>query len=401
MAKKADIENPYIPEFEKYLRTPEPSVRERADYWRTAIGLQAVDQLTVSDFLKQTAQEHIEGQISADEAEQRIKAYYQAKEIRLPDDDEKEEADKVAMNITKLLSEQSFTFSVAGLASIHRQIFKGVFKHAGQFRDYDITKKEWVLDGDTVLYASCTQLQATLEYDLEQEKQFDYSNLALPDAIRHIAAFVANIWQIHPFREGNTRTTAVFTIKYLRSIGFQNIDNTLFEQHSWFFRNALVRANYKNARLGVNNSPQYLERFFRNLLMGEQMPLHNRDLHISNKDVQSAETEQVQDKYRTSTGQAQDKFGTSSLMNTGNQLYTEDENTIRLVQVMGGKKLSIKEIMTAIGLKGRDNFLNLYINPAIENGFVRLLYPDSPRHPRQKYLLTVKGMMLLNQLSNK
>ena len=401
MAKTNDIENRYIPEFEKYLRTPEPSVRERADYWRTAIGLQAVDQLTVSDFLKQTAQQHIEGQINTEQAEERIKTYYQAKEARLPDDDEKEEADKVAMNITKLLSEQSFTFSVAGFASIHRQIFKGVFKHAGQFRDYDITKKEWVLDGDTVLYASCKQLQATLGYDLEQEKQFDYSNLALPDAIRHIAAFVANIWQIHPFREGNTRTTAVFTIKYLRSIGFQNIDNTLFEQHSWFFRNALVRANYKNARLGVNNSPQYLERFFRNLLLGEQMPLHNRDLHISNMDVQSVETEQVQDKYRTSSGQAQDKFGTSNLISTGNQIYTDDENTIRLVQVMGGEKLSIKEIMTAIGLKGRDNFLNLYLNPAIENGFVRLLYPDSPRHPRQKYQLTVKGMMLLNQLSNK
>ena len=401
MAKKADIENPYIPEFEKYLRTPEPSVRERADYWRTAIGLQAVDQLTVSDFLKQTAQEHIEGQISADEAEQRIKAYYQAKEIRLPDDDEKEEADKVAMNITKLLSEQSFTFSVAGLASIHRQIFKGVFKHAGQFRDYDITKKEWVLDGDTVLYASCTQLQATLEYDLEQEKQFDYSNLALPDAIRHIAAFVANIWQIHPFREGNTRTTAVFTIKYLRSIGFQNIDNTLFEQHSWFFRNALVRANNKNARLGVNNSPQYLERFFRNLLMGEQMPLHNRDLHILNKDVQSAETEQVPNKYRTSTEQVQDKFETSNLISTGNQIYTDDENTIRLVQTMGLEKLSIKEIMGKIELKHRPTFMENYLNPSIKNGFVRLLYPDSPRHPRQKYLLTVKGMMLLNQLSNK
>ncbi|MBR6034660.1 MAG: Fic family protein [Paludibacteraceae bacterium] len=401
MAKKADIENPYIPEFEKYLRTPEPSVRERADYWRTAIGLQAVDQLTVSDFLKQTAQEHIEGQISADEAEQRIKAYYQAKEIRLPDDDEKEEADKVAMNITKLLSEQSFTFSVAGLASIHRQIFKGVFKHAGQFRDYDITKKEWVLNGDTVLYASSTQLQATLEYDLEQEKQFDYSNLALPDAIRHIAAFVANIWQIHPFREGNTRTTAVFTIKYLRSIGFQNIDNTLFEQHSWFFRNALVRANYKNARLGVNNSPQYLERFFRNLLLGEQMPLHNRDLHISNKDVQNAETEQAPYKHRTSTEQVQDKFETSNLISTGNQIYTDDENTIRLVQAMRGEKLSIKEIMSKIELKHRPTFMENYLNPAIENGFVRLLYPDSPRHPRQKYLLTVKGMMLLNQLSNK
>ena len=282
MAKTNDIENRYIPEFEKYLRTPEPSVRERADYWRTAIGLQAVDQLTVSDFLKQTAQEHIEGQISADEAEKRIKAYYQAKEIRLPDDDEKEEADKVSMNIIKLLSEQSFTFSVAGFASIHRQIFKGVFKHAGQFRNYDITKKEWVLDGDTVLYASCTQLQATLEYDLAQEKQFDYTNL------RHIADFVANIWQIHPFREGNTRTTAIFTIKYLRSIGFKKINNDLFEQHSWYFRNALVRANYKNVTKAVNPDNSFLVAFFRNLLLNEQTPLHNRDLHISLVGNQSA-----------------------------------------------------------------------------------------------------------------
>lgn len=288
MSNFNDIDNPYIPEFEKYLRTPEPSVRERADNWRTAIGLQAVDQLTVSDFLKQTAQEHIEGQINTDEAEKRINAYYQAKEARLPDDDEKEEADKVAMNITKLLSEQSFTFSVAGFASIHRQIFKGVFKHAGQFRDYDISKKEWVLDGDSVLYGSCMQLQETIEYDLSQEKQFDYSKLALPDAIRHIADFVAGIWQIHPFREGNTRATAVFTIKYLRSIGFQNIDNTLFEQHSWYFRNALVRANYKNVTKSVNPDSSYLVAFFRNLLLNEQTPLHNRELHISLTGGQSA-----------------------------------------------------------------------------------------------------------------
>ena len=288
MSQPHDIDNPYIPEFEKYLRTPEPSVRERADYWRTAIGLQAVDGLIVSDFLKQTAQEHIEGQISVDEAEKRIKTYYQAKEARLPDDDEKEEADKVSMNIIRLLGEQSFTFSVAGLAAIHRQIFKGVFKHAGQFRDYDISKKEWVLEGDTVLYASCTQLKATLEYDLSQEKQFDYSNLALPDAIRHIADFVAGIWQIHPFQEGNTRTTAVFTIKYLRSIGFKQINNDLFEQHSWYFRNALVRANYKNVAKAVNPDSSYLVAFFRNLLLNEQTPLHNRDLHISLAGSQSA-----------------------------------------------------------------------------------------------------------------
>jgi len=382
-----DIDNPYIPEFEKYLRTPETSVRERANNWRTAIGLQAVDQLTVSDFLKQTAQEHIEGQINTDEAEKRIKAYYQAKEARLPDDDEKEEADKVAMNITKLLSEQSFTFSVAGFASIHRQIFKGVFKHAGSFRDYDFSKKEWALNGDTVLYGSCRTLQATLDYDIRQEKQFDYTNLALPDAVRHIADFVAGIWQIHPFREGNTRTTAVFTIKYLRSIGFQNIDNTLFEQHSWYFRNALVRANYKNVAKAVNPDSTYLVAFFRNLLLGEQYPLHNRDLQIEIADTPN--------KYRTSTVQVQDKYRTSS----GNQLQVDDENTIRLIQAIGHEKLSIKEIMGKMGLKHRPTFMNNYLNPAIENGFVRLLYPDSPRHPRQKYLLTVKGMMSFNQLS--
>ena len=389
MAKKNDIENPYIPEFEKYLRTPEPSVRERADYWRTAIGLQAVDQLTVSDFLKQTAQQHIEGQINTEEAEERIKTYYKAKEARLPDDDEKEEADKVAMNITKLLSEQSFTFSVAGFAAIHRQIFKGVFKHAGQFRDYDFSKKEWALNGDSVLYGSCRELQATLDYDINQEKQFDYTNLALPDAISHIANFVSNIWQTHPFREGNTRTTAVFTIKYLRSIGFQNIDNTLFEQHSWFFRNALVRANYKNVTKAVNPDSSYLEAFFRNLLLKEQTPLNNRDLQIGITNAPN--------KYRTSTEQVPNKYRTS----IDNLLPVDDENTICLLQAIEHEKLSIKEIMGKMGLKHRPTFMDNYLNPAIENGFVRLLYPDSPRHPRQKYLLTVKGMMLFNQLSNK
>ena len=389
MAKTNDIENRYIPEFEKYLRTPEPSVRERADYWRTAIGLQAVDQLTVSVFLKQTAQQHIEGQINTEQAEERIKTYYQAKEARLPDDDEKEEADKVAMNITKLLSEQSFTFSVAGFAAIHRQIFKGVFKHAGQFRDYDFSKKEWALNGDSVLYGSCLALQATLDYDINQEKQFDYTNLALSDAISHIANFVSNIWQTHPFREGNTRTTAVFTIKYLRSIGFQNIDNTLFEQHSWYFRNALVRANYKNLAKNVNPDISYLEAFFRNLLLKEQMPLSNRDLQIGITNAPN--------KYRTSTEQVPNKYRTS----IDNLLPVDDENTICLLQAIEHEKLSIKEIMGKMGLKHRPTFMDNYLNPAIENGFVRLLYPDSPRHPRQKYLLTVKGMMLYNQLSNK
>lgn len=293
MAELQEIEQMNIPEFEKYLKIQEPTMRERADNWRTAIGLQAVDQLSVSDFLKQTAQQHIEGHISTDEAEERLKTYYRTKESRLPDDDEKEEADIVSMNIAKLLDEQSFTFSVAGLAAIHRQIFKGVFKHAGQFRDYDITKKEWVLDGDTVLYGRWQDLQMTLSYDLEQEKHFNYANLTISDSIRHMADFVAGIWQIHPFAEGNSRTTAIFIIKYLRSIGFTQINNELFEKHSWYFRNALVRANYKNVQKAVNPDNSFLVLFFRNLLLNEQTPLHNRDMHV-HSNVQSAKMDDEQ-----------------------------------------------------------------------------------------------------------
>ena len=248
---------------------------------------------------------------------------------------------------------------------------------------------------------SCWQLQATLEYDLNQEKQFDYSNLALPEAIRHIADFVAGLWQIHPFREGNTRTIAVFTIKYLRSIGFQKVDNTLFEQDSWFFRNALVRANYRNLEKSVNPDNSFLVAFFRNLLLGERIPLHNRDMHISLIGVQNMATEQVPNKYRTSTEQVQDKFEkgipTSTPTSIENWLQIDDENTIRLIQAIGREKLSIKDIMGRIELKHRPTFMENYLNPAIANGYVRMLYPESPRHPRQKYLLTVKGTMVLKQ----
>lgn len=266
-------------DFEEYIRQGEPSKREKAYAWRTAIGLQAVDGLTTSDYLKETARRHIEGEISIDEARGLIKSYYQSKTNREPDDDEKQEADKVSGNIAKILNERSFTFSVVGFTSIHRRIFEGVFKFAGKVRDYDITKKEWVLDGDTVLYTYAEDIRKALEYDLEQERQFAYKGLSMEAMVEHIAKFVSGIWQIHPFGEGNTRATAVFTIKYLRSIGF-NIDNDLFAEHSWYFRNALVRANYKNVQEGIDYTPIYLERFFRNLLFGEQWELRSRYLHI-------------------------------------------------------------------------------------------------------------------------
>ena len=385
---KAMTEEQYI-NFDEYIRQGEPQKKARADAWRVAIGLQAVDGLKTSAYLQETARRNIEGDITIDEAKELVNQYYIKKTTHEEGDANVEEADKVSTNISKLLQTDSFTYSVAGFAAIHRAIFNGVFKHAGRFRDYDITKKEWVLRGDTVFYAHWEDLQMTLEYDLEQERQFDYKSLEKDQLVEHIARFVSGLWQIHPFGEGNTRTTAIFTIKYLRSIGFQNIDNTLFEQHSWYFRNALVRANYKNLAKNVNPDISYLEAFFRNLLLKEQMPLSNRDLQIGITNAPN--------KYRTSTEQVPNKYRTS----IDNLLPVDDENTICLLQAIEHEKLSIKEIMGKMGLKHRPTFMDNYLNPAIENGFVRLLYPDSPRHPRQKYLLTVKGMMLYNQLSNK
>ena len=376
--------------FDEYIKASEPHKRERAEAWRVAIGLQAVDGLQVSEYLKQTARQHIEGEITIDEAREQIKQYYISKEQHDADDEEKSEADRVSSNIAKLIGSPSFTFSGAGVMAIHRAIFEGVFKHAGTLRTYDITKKEWVLRGDTVMYGRWQDLQMALDYDIEQEKQFDYRGLSMSEVVEHIAKFISGIWQSHPFREGNTRTTALFAIKYLKSIGFE-CNNDLFEQHSWYFRNALVRANYKNVAKGINQDYSFLIKFFRNLLMGENNELKNRYMLVNPPEewTDRTSTPQVQDKNGTSTGQVQDK------------LNTENPNIIGLIQVVGKQELSVKEMMSGINLKGRDNFLNLYLTPAMAEGYIRQLYPQSPRHPRQKYLLTVKGLALFNELKTK
>jgi len=270
----------YIPDFEEYIRQGEPDKKERAQIWRTAIGLQQVDGLEVSNYLKELAKRNIEGEISIDEVQKLTKAYYISKTTRVQDDDEKEEADKAAGNIRKILSSHTLDFSTNGYISLHRRIFNGVFKHAGQIRDYDITKKEFVLRGGTVNYLNWEDLRRALDYEIDCEKQFDYRGITSDELVEHVAKFVSDIWQIHAFGEGNTRTTAVFTIQYLRSIGYE-VNNDLFATHSWYFRNALVRANYKNAVLGINYEPVYLERFFRNLLLGEQWELKSRYLVIN------------------------------------------------------------------------------------------------------------------------
>ena len=311
-----------ILDFDEYIRQGEPSRAEKAQLWQTAIGLQAVDGLSASDYLRSTARKHIEGEISIDEVRALMKAYYEVKSRRTPEDAGLEEADRAAANIAKVLSSQTLDFSTKGFVALHRRIFEGVFKHAGQIRDYDISKREWVLDGASVSYLSWEDLRRALDYDIAQERNCSYKELSDDEKIVHIARFVSGLWQIHPFGEGNTRTTAVFAIQYLRSVGFE-VDNEMFARHSWYFRNALVRANYKNVRQGIDYSPMYLERFFRNLLLGERWDLRSRYLHIrpgaewrvqpklDEPEGKPAGTGSVQDKHRTSIGSEQDKHRTS------------------------------------------------------------------------------------------
>ena len=380
--------------FDEYIRQGEPSQREKAGYWQTAIGLQAVDGLKVSSYLQHTACRHIEGDITIDEARELVNQYYITKTAHDANDEDKEEADRVSSNIVKVLSSPTFDFSTGGYQSVHRRIFEGVMKHAGELRKYDITKKEWVLEGDTVLYLNWEDLHRAIDYDLEQERAYSYKGKSQDEMISHLTKFVSGLWQIHAFSEGNTRTTAVFTIQYLRSLGF-DVNNDLFANHSWYFRNALVRANYHNVAKGIDYTPIYLERFFRNLLLGEQWDLRNRYLHIHPTAEWSVQpnlnTPQVPHKYPTSTPTSTP----TSLIRTNNQ------NVIRVVLALGEEQLSTKELMGEVGLKDRENFLEYSLNPSITDGLVKLLYPNSPRHPRQKYLLTVKGLALYNELIKK
>ena len=262
-------------EFDEYIVHGEPGQKEKADAWQTAIGLQDVDGLKVSTYLLDTARQHIEGDISIDEARDRIKSYYETKSGH---DAVDEEGDKVSANIAMIIMEPSFAFSLIGLTSIHRRIFDGVFKFAGQLRQVELSKKEWVLGRNaSVSYQPAVDLREAIEYDLSREKEFDYSNRPMAEIIKHLSQFVADLWQIHPFREGNTRTTAVFLIKYLRSMGIP-VTNDMFKEHSWYFRNALVRASYK----GLNISPttEFVERFLRNVILGEKNELRNRDMLV-------------------------------------------------------------------------------------------------------------------------
>lgn len=265
--------------FKEYVKESEPTKRDKGYAWYTAIGLQAVDGLKTSEYLMHTAIRNIEGEISFEEANALLQSYYEKKPVS-PLTDRTEEADKVSVRIAALLSEQAFSFTPNEYLSIHRKLFTGIYSHAGRMRDYNITKKEWVLDGASVLYGSATELAATLDYDFSEERKFSYKNLSMDEIIHHLAVFVSMLWQIHVFEEGNTRTTAVFFIKYLRTLGF-DATNDIFAENAWYFRNSLVRANYNDLKNGIHSTTEYLELFLKNLLLNENHPLHNRALHIS------------------------------------------------------------------------------------------------------------------------
>ena len=362
--------------FDEYLRQGEPSQKESAENWKTAIGLQAVDGLQPSAYLIDVAKRNIEGEITLDETRKLIDSYHQSKTVRTPKDEDEEEADKVSANIAKILASKTFAFNTNGYVSLHRRIFEGVFKHAGEIRQYDISKKEWVLEGDSVNYLNWEDLRRALDWDIEQEKNFSYKGLTDDEKIEHIAKFVSGIWQIHAFREGNTRTTAIFTIQYLRSLGYE-VNNEMFAKHSWYFRNALVRANYRNIQKGIDYSPIYLVRFFRNLLLKDGWVLKNRYLHIQPTDEWKVQprigTPQVPRKLSSSTPQVPHKFS---------------QHVETLVKCMGDTYMSSAEIMKSLGLKDRKSFSELYLNVALSENAIERKYPDTPKHPRQQYRLT-------------
>lgn len=353
-------------ELEEYIREGEPDKAARAEAWATAIGLQAVDGLKPSDYLIKTAQENIEGAITIDDAERRITGYYQERDKRTRSELENEEADIVSSRIARILGERTFSLSPATWRSIHGRLFKGLLGGAGAYRDYNISKNEWVLKGDTVRYAAWDAIRETVEYDFSVEKSFSYKDLSMREAAAHIASFTSGIWQIHPFPEGNTRSTAVFVIKYLNSLGY-DVDNRPFAEHSWYFRNALVRANYNNLAEGITADPRFLEAFFRNLLLGEDNVLKNRFMHIDWVGEQEnppldRDTEQVIEQVTEQVG--------------------------RLLIALGEEELSAAELMQRLELKHRPTFLYSYLHPAIKAGLVEPTIPDKPNSPQQRYRRT-------------
>ena len=250
-------------------------------YWNIAFGLQDVDGLKPSRYMVELSQEHINGKKKYYQVQEEITSYYKKNSDNHIDDDE-EEADEVATAIYEILNNKSFRFDYLTLKNYHQRLFYLLDNkkyNPGVFRLYNMTKDEPILNGDTVNYQSYDMIEETLRYDFQEEKEQDYFDMNEAQLINRICEFTSRIWQVHPFQEGNTRTTAIFIQKYLISMGFK-VNNELFKDNSKYFRNALVRANYTNYSKGIKADNKYLMTFFENLLLGKDNKLDNEDLKI-------------------------------------------------------------------------------------------------------------------------
>ena len=247
--------------------------------WDMAIGLQEVDNLKPSKYLEKLLEEEVAGNLTIEEVKKKLREYYIEKENKNEVNHNELECDFVSARIVELLSIDDFDLSVDYLKYVHKFLFQDVYEFAGEFRKIDFSKHEKILNNDSVTYGDCNTLTESLEYDISKEKDKNYEEMNIVEVINNITKFSSNIWQVHPFREGNTRTTALFIEKYLISLGY-SVDNTLFKDKSVYFRNALVRSNYFNNYLNIKEDNSYLIKFYENLLLGKNNNLHSKDLIV-------------------------------------------------------------------------------------------------------------------------
>ena len=247
--------------------------------WDMAIGLQEVDNLKPSKYLEELIEKSILGELTIEEVEKNLKDYYIEKEKQNSINYNELECDFVSMRIVELLEKDDFELSVDYLKYIHKYLFQDVYEFAGEFRNINFSKHEKILNNDSVAYGDYKTLKESLEYDISLEKEKNYKDMSIVNVIKNITDFSSSIWQVHPFREGNTRTTALFIEKYLISLSY-NVDNSLFKDKSVYFRNALVRSNYFNNNLNIKEDKSYLIKFYENLLLGKNNNLYSEDLII-------------------------------------------------------------------------------------------------------------------------
>ena len=263
----------------EYIEKPKDENYVKQVQWDMAIGLQEVDNLKPSKYLEKLSEENVSGNLTIKDVENKLRRYYTEKDETNDINHNELECDFVSTRMVELLNEDRFELSVDYLKYVHKYLFQDVYEFAGEFRKIDFSKHEKILNNDSVAYGDCNTLVQSLEYDISLEKEKNYNEMNMVEVINNIIKFTSSIWQVHPFREGNTRTTALFIQKYLISLGY-NVDNSLFKDKSVYFRNALVRSNYFNNYLDIKEDNSYLIKFYENLLLGKNNNLHSRDLIV-------------------------------------------------------------------------------------------------------------------------